>query len=80
MPEAEGATEDTSAKKLRSAGETDPALLSSIRQLPAFGDSLDRQLQSPPPEVLPDADFEDHNLDTQRKPLRRLSPRGRSTE
>ena len=45
MPEAEGATEDNSAKKPRSAGETDPALLSSTRQLRAFGDSLDRQLE-----------------------------------
>ena len=37
-------------------------------------------LQGLPPKVLPDGGFEDHNLDTQRKPLRRLSPRGRSTE
>jgi hypothetical protein len=29
---------------------------------------------------LPSGGFEDHKLDTQRKPLRGLSPRGRGTE
>lgn len=51
------------AKKLRSAGETDPASLSSTRQLRAFGDLLDRELQGPPPKVFPSGGFENHKID-----------------